>query len=64
MVRKNSRSTSSAPTPRCRATASTNPATPSDRVGPASTEFTVTPVPAVVSASPRASPTCAIFVTP
>jgi len=33
-------------------------------VGPASTEFTVTQVPAVVSASPRASPTCAIFVTP
>src|SRR2546430_701861 len=37
---------------------------PPERVGPASTELTVTPVPAVVSASPRASATCMVFVTP
>jgi len=36
----------------------------SDRVGPGSTEFTVTPVPIVVSAMPRARATCAVFVTP
>src|SRR4029077_7224797 len=37
---------------------------PPEGVGPASTELTVTPVPAVVSASPRASATCMVFVTP
>ncbi len=42
----------------------TNFSTPSERVGPASTELTVTPVPAVVSARPRASATCMVFVTP
>src|SRR5947208_6298848 len=41
-----------------------NSSTPSERVGPARTEFTVTPVPAVVSASPRASATCIVLVTP
>ncbi len=37
---------------------------PSERVGPASTELTVRPVPAVDSASPRASATCIVLVTP
>jgi hypothetical protein len=43
---------------------SAKPSCPSDRVGPGSTELTVTPVPAVVSASPRAIATCALLVIP
>jgi len=46
------------------ANCSRNPETPSDAVGPTNTEFTVTPVPAVVSAIPRATATCAVFVMP
>ncbi len=41
----------------------TNPV-PSERVGPGSTELTVTPVPAVVSARPRASAICIVLETP
>src|SRR6266404_3828919 len=63
-VRKNSFSTSAAVMFFVFAISATNLSTPSERVGPASTELTVTLVPAVVSASPRASATCIVFVTP
>jgi len=39
-------------------------ATPSDRVGPGRTLFTVTPVPDTVSARPREIASCAVFVMP
>ena len=39
-------------------------AKPSDMVGPGSTLFTVTPLPATNFASPRASESWAVFVTP
>ena len=38
--------------------------TPSEAVGPGSTELTVTPVPTVVSASPRATASWAVLVMP
>ena len=41
-----------------------NSSTPSERVGPGSTEFTVTFVPVVSSASPREIASCAVFVKP
>src|SRR5437667_6605942 len=63
-VRKNSLSTSATVAFFDLAVSVTNFPTPSERVGPARTELTVTPVPAVVSASPRASATCMVFVTP
>ncbi|TPV98566.1 MAG: hypothetical protein USCAAHI_01988 [Beijerinckiaceae bacterium] len=39
-------------------------ATPSESVGPGSTELTVTPVPATRLASPRAMESCAVLVKP
>ena len=51
---KNSRSMAALSTPLAEASLPANSSTPSDFVGPGSTEFTVTPVPAVVSAIPRA----------
>jgi hypothetical protein len=42
----------------------TNSSTPSDAVGPGKTALHVTPVPAHVSAMPRATAICAVFVTP
>src|SRR6266446_4789146 len=54
-VRKNSCSTSAGVVFLDLAITAMNFSTPSERVGPASTELTVTPVPAVDSASPRAS---------
>src|SRR2546422_8975311 len=57
---KNCRSSSAGETPCCFARPSKNCATPSEAVGPTSSEFTVTPVPVVVSASPRAI-TTAVF---
>ena len=44
--------------------ASTKVPTPSEAVGPGRTLLTVTPVPAVVSAIPRATATCAVLVIP
>ena len=41
-----------------------NVSTPSERVGPGRIESTVTPVPPVVSAKPRASAICIVLVTP
>jgi hypothetical protein len=41
-----------------------NSATPSERVGPGSTAFTVTPVPATDSARPREIASCAVLVVP
>ena len=63
-VRKNSFSTSAIVAFFDFAMSARNFSTPSERVGPASTEFTVTPVPAVVPASPLASATCIVLVTP
>src|ERR1700686_2399152 len=42
----------------------TNSSTPADRVGPGNTAFTVTPVPAQVSAIPRDTASCAVLVIP
>jgi len=39
-------------------------AKPSESVGPGSTLLTVTPLPATYFASPRASDSCAVLVTP
>src|SRR6478672_2159504 len=64
MVRKKSFSICSKLLPDCFPTCSTNFSTPSDRVGPGSTAFTVTPVPATVSASPRETASCAVLVMP
>jgi NAD(P)-dependent dehydrogenase (short-subunit alcohol dehydrogenase family) len=47
-----------------RANRRTKSLTPSDAVGPASTVFTVTFVPSVVSASPREMASSAVFVIP
>ena len=44
--------------------AARKPSTPSDRVGPGSTAFTVTPVPATLSAMPREMASCAVLVMP
>src|SRR5207249_11897515 len=63
-VLKNSFSTCAGVTPLLSAILTMNSSTPSERVGPARIEFTVTPVPVVVSAKPRASATCIVFVTP
>jgi len=56
-VRKNSASTLAASVP-CPSPCLQNRPTPSERVGPGSTELTVTPVPAVASAKPRARAIC------
>ena len=61
---KNSFSTSSRATPFSVARRRTNSATPSDSVGPGSTAFTVTAVPAVVSARPRDMASWAVLVMP
>ena len=63
-VVKNSFSTAAGGTCFVLAKSAMNSSTPSERVGPARIELTVTPVPAVVSARPRASATCIVFVTP
>src|SRR2546430_7382402 len=63
-VVKNSFSTAAGVTCLVLAKSAMNSSTPSERVGPARTEFTVTLVPAVVSANPRASATCIVLVTP
>src|SRR5437588_365237 len=63
-VRKNSCSTSALVVFFDFAMSATNFFTPSERVGPASTELTVTPVPAVVAANPLARATCIVLVTP
>jgi hypothetical protein len=42
----------------------TKSSTPADRVGPGNTAFTVTPVPAQVSAIPRDTASCAVLVIP
>ena len=44
--------------------AATKSSTPADRVGPGSTEFTVTPVPAQSWARPRETASCAVLVIP
>src|SRR5271167_4263313 len=64
MARKNSRSTAAASVFCSTASSWTNLSTPSDAVGPGSTELTVTFVPAVVSARPRATASCAVLVIP
>src|SRR5271168_3469351 len=61
---KNSFSTSAGVSPRCLATLETKLAMPSEAVGPTSTEFAVIPVPATLSATPRAMATCAVFDIP
>ena len=61
---KKSFSTSARLSPFCFASPFSQSSTPSVRVGPGSTAFTVTAVPSVSSASPRESPSCAVFVTP
>ena len=63
-IRKNSCSTSADVSFLVFAISDRNCSTPSERVGPASTELTVTPVPTVVWASPRARATCIVLVTP
>src|SRR5271166_6346570 len=64
MARKNSRSTAAASVFCSTPSSWTNLSTPSDAVGPGSTELTVTFVPAVVSARPRATASCAVLVIP
>ena len=61
---KNSFSTCSWLCPACFAIDPTKSFTPSDAVGPGKTALQVTPVPAQVSAIPRATAICAVFVTP
>ena len=63
-VLKNSFSTVFALYPDLAAISATKSPTPRERVGPGSTLFTVIPVPAVVSAKPRATAICAAFVMP
>ena len=46
------------------ASSSNIPAMPSDSVGPGRTALTVTPVPAICLASPRATATSAVLLTP
>lgn len=60
---KNSFSTVAALRPRDCASRATKSPTPSEDVGPGSTQLTVTPVPARDSASPRATASCAVLVT-
>lgn len=57
-------SSSSVDTPCSSASLAKKSPTPSERVGPGSTEFTVTPVPARVSASPRDTASNAVLVMP
>src|SRR5437016_5190267 len=64
IVSKHSFSTAARSTLRDVAMWLTNPSPPSDLVGPGKMELTVTPVPAVVSARPRANASCMVFVTP
>ena len=61
---KNSSSNWPRSMPCCLARSETKVATPSDSVGPGRTELTVTPVPAVVSATPRAIASWAVLVMP
>src|SRR3569623_2874283 len=63
-VAKNSRSIVAVSTPRAAASCATKAPTPSEEVGPGSTQMTVTPVPAMVSARPRATASCAVLLTP
>ena len=63
-VAKKPRSTSASVTDCCAASERTKVATPSDRVGPGRTLLTVTPVPRVRSARPRAMASWAVFVIP
>jgi len=64
MVRMNSSSTAAISVLCSAATLPRKSTAPSDLVGPGRTEFTVTPVPATVSAMPRDSASCAVLVTP
>ena len=50
--------------PFCLARSATKVSTPSDMVGPGSTELTVTAVPRVSSARPRETASCAVLVMP
>ena len=50
--------------PFCVASCFTNSSTPSERVGPGRMLLTVTLVPRVRSARPRATASCAVLVTP
>jgi hypothetical protein len=50
--------------PRCAASSLMKVATPSEAIEPGSTMLTVTPVPRLCSASPRATASCAVFVVP
>src|SRR6266849_3890003 len=63
-LRKNSASNSALVCFEDAAIRSTNSFAPSEAVGPGNTVFTVTPVPAVVSAKPREIASCAVFVMP
>src|SRR3984893_4068493 len=56
----NSDAASSTDWPFCFASSFTNASTPSDIVGPGSTEFTVTAVPRVISARPRDTASCGL----
>jgi len=60
----NTDAASSTDWPFCFARPFTNVSTPSDIVGPGSTELTVTAVPRVISARPRDTASCAVLVTP
>jgi hypothetical protein len=61
---KNSFSSCAALLPLEAASCATKPTTPSEAVGPGRTLFTVTLVPARLSARPRATAICAVFVIP
>src|ERR1022692_3586906 len=63
-LRKNSASTLLRSVSFSAASLSRKPATPSEAVGPGNKEFTVTLVPAVVSAKPRDRASCAVLVKP
>src|SRR5262249_8795405 len=64
ICRKNSFSTCAVLRPLAAARFAKNPTTPSEAVGPGRTLFTVTFVPARLSARPRATAICAVLVTP
>lgn len=63
-VRTKSTATSSMLRPDSSALFFSSVRTPSDSVGPGSTELTVTRLPAASFASPRAIDSCAVFVKP
>src|SRR5712692_9854282 len=63
-VVKNSRSNVAASTPSASARSATTLPSASVAVGPGRTLLTVTPLPTVVSARPRATASCAVFVMP